>query len=174
MALCEALIGTDANCESNSGGLLKIYIAQYGLITSTTEVAGSLSTITTAGGAAVFHEFSFNRNTCSYTETANISIENGSQFVSQSISLNLARREKVKRGAIQKLMDGIQKLVIIVRDSNGLFWYFGLTDGVTVTAVEGGSGVAKGDANAYVITFLGEEPTFAPEVSSSIISALIV
>jgi hypothetical protein len=42
-----------------------------------------------------------------------------------------------------------------------------------MTALDGGSGVAKTDANGYTITFTAEEPDQAPEVLDSIIAGLI-
>ena len=85
----------------------------------------------------------------------------------------MSRREKSKAEAIKKLTDGQKELFIIVKDSNGLYWAFGKDEGMIVTAIEGGSGTAKADANNYVITFTGEESDNAPEVDSAIIAALL-
>jgi hypothetical protein len=172
MALCDLLTGGIAkSCDNNSGGVTNIYIADWALITAYTETAGEITDITTA--AASFYEFEFNRNTSSYQETVNIDLANGTTFFTQTATLVLSRREKTKREAIQKLIAGQKELFIIVKDSNGLYWAFGKDDGSIVSGIDGGSGVAKGDANNYTITFTAEEPASAPEVEASIIPALL-
>jgi hypothetical protein len=173
MALCDTLIGIDGSCASNTGGVTKIYVAQFDLITGTTESNGSLTAIGVSGGTAPFYEFAFNRNTCNYTENGTISIENGSVYYEQVVQITIPRREAAKKVAIEKMTAGLQRLVVIVKDSNDLYWYFGLTDGAVVTANTGGSGTAKGDANNYVITLTAEEPAMAPEVTPGIIAALL-
>jgi hypothetical protein len=173
MALCDTLVGIDGSCSSNTGGVTKIYIAQFDLITGTTETAGSLTAVNVSGGTAPFFEFAFNRNTCNFVENGTISIENGSVYYEQIVTLTIPHREKSKKVAIEKLVAGLQRLAIIVKDSNDLYWYFGLGDGAVVTAIAGGSGTAKGDANNYVITLTAEEAHQAPEVTSGIIAALL-
>lgn len=173
MALCDLLNGgITKSCDNNAGGVTNIYIADWALITGTTETAGSLTAIAMSGGTT-FYEFEFNRGTSSYDEAVNIDLANGTTFFTQTVNLVLSRREKTKREAITKLISGQKELFIIVKDSNGLYWAFGLTDGSIVTAITGGSGVAKGDANNYSITFTAEEPASAPEVDSTIIAGLL-
>jgi hypothetical protein len=120
-----------------------------------------------------FFEFEFNRGTSNYNESLNINLQNGTSYFTQTAVLVLSRREKAKAEAIKALTAGQKKLVIIVLDSNGLYWAFGKDDGMVVTAIEGGSGTAKADANNYVITFTGEESENAPEVNSTVLTPFI-
>jgi hypothetical protein len=173
MALCDLLNGNILkSCDNNAGGVTNIYIADSPLVTGYTESAGSLTAITMSGSAK-FYNYEFNRNSSSYTEEMTIDLANGTTFFAQTVTLVLSRREKTKRQALQKLIAGQKELFIIVKDSNGLYWAFGKDDGCIVTATAGGSGVAKGDANNYTITFTAEEAQSAPEVTSSIMAALI-
>lgn len=158
------------SCDFNSGGVEKIYIADHCKITGYTEVNSEITAIVAGED---FYEFQFNRNTSSYEETTNINIENGSTFYTQSVMLMLARRDKSKAEAIKELTAGQKKLFIIVKDSNGLYWAFGKDSGAYVTEITGGSGVAKGDANGYTITFTAEEADNSPEVDATIIPALL-
>lgn len=173
MALCDLLNGgITKSCDNNTGGIDKMYIADFPLVSSYTEANGSISAITMSGTAS-FYEFEFNRNTSSYSETVNINLQNGTTFFSQAVTLVLSRREKTKREALQKLIAGQKELFIIVKDSNGLYWAFGKDAGAIVTAISGGSGVQKADANNYTITFTAEEHASAPEVDGSIIAGLL-
>ena len=174
MACCNLISGGIAkSCDNNAGGVEKIYISDNCLITGYTETDSEITGITASGGTASFYEFEFNRNTSSYSETVNIDLANGTTFFSQEVNLVLSRREKTKAEAIKKLTNGQKELFVIVKDSNNLYWAFGKDGGAVVTAIEGGSGVNKGDANNYSITFTAEESDNAPEVDSTIIAALL-
>jgi hypothetical protein len=171
MAICNALsAGINRSCDNNAGGLTNIYVADFENITAYTEVNSEITSIT---AGADFYEFEFNRGTSNYAESVNINLQNGTTFFSQTVTLNLARREKTKSEAIKHLTDGQKRMFVIVKDSNGLYWAFGKDEGVVVTAIEGGSGSAKADANQYIITFVGEEADNAPEVDPAIIAALL-
>lgn len=173
MAICSALsAGIAKSCDTNTGGILKLYIADFENVTSYTEVSGEITAITMAAGTK-FYEFQFNRNTSSIEETINVSLENGTTFFEQRATLVLSRREKTKREAIKKLAAGQKQLAIIVKDSNNLYWFIGLTDGAILQELAGGSGVAKSDANNYQLTFVAQEPNPMPEVDDAIISAIV-
>jgi len=174
MACCNLISGgITKSCDNNAGGVEKIYISDMCLIEGYTEANSEITAITTSGATASFYEFEFNRNTSSYSETVNIDLANGTTFFNQEVNLVMSRREKTKAEAIKQLTAGQKELFIIVKDSNGLYWAFGKDSGAVVTAIEGGSGVAKGDANNYSITFTAEEADNAPEVDSTIIAALL-
>lgn len=173
MPICDALTGGIARtCDNNAGGVTNIYIADFSNVSSYTEANGILTAITMAS-TTQFFEFEFNRNTSSYNEEMTISLDNGSTFYSQSVNLILSRREAAKREALKELTAGQKELFVIVKDSNGLYWAFGLQEGMITTAMTSGSGVAKGDANNYNITFTAEEVVPAPEVDETIIAALL-
>jgi len=173
MAICSALsAGIAKSCDTNTGGILKLYIADFENVSSYTEVSGEITAITMAGGSK-FYEFQFNRNTSSYEETINVDLTNGTTFFEQRATLVLARREKTKREAIKKLTAGQKQLAIIMKDSNNLYWFLGLTDGAILQEMAGGSGVQKSDANNYTLTFVAQEPSPMPEVDDAIIAAII-
>jgi len=175
MAICSALTGAiTKSCDTNTGGIRKMFIADYENIESIT-VAGTPEEITaiTMGGVAKFYEFEFNRNTSSFDENVTVSLENGTTFFDQSVNLMLARRESAKRDAIEKLTAGQKQLMIIVLDSNGLYWLFGQAEGCYATEITGGSGIAKADKNGYAIKLTAQEPAQALAVSPMIIDAII-
>ena len=179
MAICNALTaGLTKSCETNAGGINKIYIADFDNVTGYTigastspQVGDWLDGITVA--TASFYEFQTNKNVCNFTESVAIDLANGTTFFNQVVTLVLSRRETTKRTAIEKLVAGQKQLLIIVLDSNGNYWLFGKTEGSFVSAIEGGSGTAKADANGYTITFTSMEPAQAWGIDPTIISSLI-
>jgi len=169
---CSNLIsgGILKSCDFNSGGVEKIYIADFCKVSGYTETNSEITAIV---AGADFYEFQFNRNTSSYSENTVINLEAGSTYYEQTITLVLNRRDKTKAEAIKELTAGQKQLFVIVKDSNGLYWALGKDSGGYVTEITGGSGVAKGDANGYNIIFTAEEADNAPEVDSTIIAALL-
>ncbi len=158
------------DCANNLGGVKKIYITDFVNVLSVTETTGTLTAITMASGT-VFYEFEFNKNTSTFGEVATVSLENGSLFYDQTVTLKIPRREVAKRNVLKLLMQ--KDLAVIVQDENGLYWYIGETNGANVTELPSESGTAKGDFNGYTITMKGQEPEQAPEVDSAIIAGLL-
>lgn len=180
MAICNALInGLDKSCFNNAGGVNKIYIADFENVTAFTTGTASAPLIgdwidgITMAGVTQFYEIKTNKNVCNFTEDAAIDMTNGTTFFNQVVNIVLSRRETTKRDFIEKLTAGQKQLVLIVLDSNGNYWYFGQVEGAYVTAITGGSGTAKADANGYTITLTAMEAEQAYQVDPTIISALI-
>jgi hypothetical protein len=180
MAICNALAnGLDKSCENNAGGVNKIYITDFDNVTSFTTATASapligdwINSITLAGSSA-FYEIKTNKNVCNFTEDAAIDMTNGTTFYNQVVTIVLSRRETTKRDFIEKLTAGQKQLVLIVLDSNGNYWYFGQVEGAYVTAITGGSGTAKADANGYTITLTAMEADQAYQVDPTIVSGLL-
>jgi len=59
------------------------------------------------------------------------------------------------------------------KTNNGKYWYLGKNNGLDITAGNSGTGTAIGDRSGYTLTFTGKEAALSPEVSSSIIAALL-
>lgn len=173
---CESLSGgITLGCDNNIGGITEIYFTEKSNVSSTSlsSPGDEISAFTMAGSpASVFYKFEFNKNTSSYTEEESNDQASGRTLFTQTISLVLNRREKSKRDVL--LLLGKRKdLVAVVKDSNGLYWYFGETLGINLTTNSGGSGVNKTDPNQYVLTFVGEEPAPANTVEEAAILAAI-
>ena len=176
MAICNALTnGLSKSCDTNTGGVNRIYITDWENVTNVTDGAGTggdwITGITMAG-TSKFYEFQTNKNVCNFTESVAIDLVAGTTFFNQIITLVLSRRETIKRDAIEKLVNGQKQLALIVLDSNGLYWYSGLNEGSYVSAIEGGSGTAKAEANGYTITFTAMEPLQMYGVDPAIVGGI--
>ena len=162
--------GIAKNCENNVGGLTKLYLTDLDNIVSVAESGGTVSTITMAT-ASHFYEFEFNRNSATFTEDLVKSVEAGSALFEQTITVTIPRREVAKRNTLALLTQ--RDLAVIIKDSNGLYWYPGLDEGVYLSESTSTSGTAKADGSNYVLTLKGFEADRAPGVASGIISGLL-
>ena len=172
MACNTSLSAIIKSCDNNVGGLIKFYIAPTEFVTGVTATTGTVTSIAMSG-ASKFVEFEFNKNSASYTDEAAISLENGSTYYTETITLKLPRREVAKRNAIALIAAGQRPLKIIVKDQNGLYWYAGYQNSVNLSALAGGSGAAKADGSSYDLTFLGEEPSQMYEVLEAAVALVI-
>jgi hypothetical protein len=173
MAVCNSLTDILKSCENNSGGIVSFYVTNAEYVTGFTEVAGEITGVTMSGSTE-FVEFQFNRNTSSFSEEMTVSLEAGSTFYNQTITIQLARREASKRQALLLIASGQQPLTCIVKDSNGLYHGFGFDeDKVYLVGNSGGSGVAKGDSNGYTLSFSAESATPAYFVDEAAVLAVI-
>jgi hypothetical protein len=181
MAICSALTGgLSKSCETNAGGVNKIFITDFDNVSAANLVIATSSTYpsyewingVTMSNSAKFWEIQTNKNVCNFTENVAIDMANGTTFFNQVVTLDLSRRETTKRAFIESLVAGQKSLRLIVLDSNGIYWLFGQVEGAYVTAVEGGSGTAKADKNGYTVTFTAMEAEQAYQVNPSIISTI--
>jgi hypothetical protein len=162
--------GISKNCDNNTGGITNIYITDFANVLSLTASAGEISAISMASGTQ-FYEYQFNKHTSTFAEKTTVSIENGTVFQEQTVTLKLAKRQKASRNNLALLLH--KELAVIVKDSNGLFWYVGEVNGANVTDIPSESGTQAGDFNGYTVTILGTEPTAAQEITSSAVTAVI-
>jgi hypothetical protein len=178
MAICNALTGViTKSCLNNSGGINRIFIADWANIANIDDAAGTGGdwiTDITMVATKYFFEFQTNKNVCNFTEEVQIDMTNGTTFFNQVLTLVLNRRETAKRDAIEKLINGQKQLMVIFQDSNSNYWLSGRAEGSYVTAITGGSGTAKADANNYTITFTAMEPEQAWEVAPAEITSTII
>lgn len=169
MSCCNTLTGIPKGCENNLGGIQNFYVICWDAVSATAS-NGEITALST--GTASFVEYEFSKNSSSYVEEANISLENGSTYYTTTTTLIIPRREVAKRNSLQLLAAGQQDLFIIIKDQNGLYWAQGLQNGANLTAQGEGSGVVKADGSKYSLTLTSEEPEQMPEVQQAVIQSL--
>ena len=162
--------GIAKDCENNIGGLTKLYLTDFDNIVSYTQSGGTVSSITMAS-ASYFYEFEFNRNSATFTEDLVKSVEAGSALFEQTVTVTIPRRDVSKRNKLALLTQ--RDLACIIKDSNGLFWYPGQSEGIYLSESTSTSGTAKADGSNYVLTLKGFEVDRAYGVASGIVSALV-
>lgn len=162
--------GIAKNCETNVGGLTKVYLTDFDNISTFTQSGGTVSSITMAS-MSYFYEFEFNRNSATFTEDLVKSVEAGSALFEQTLTLTIPRREVGKRNTLSLLTQ--RDLAVIIKDSNGLYWYPGEVEGMYLSESTSTSGTAKADGSNYVLTLKGFEQERSAGVDPGIVAALL-
>jgi len=162
---CEALQSIQKNCSNNIGGIKNVWVNQQDEVSVTVTGGEWIVSAITVGDPCV--PFAINRNTGNYTEETAVDLINGSNIVTQTITLMFNRRDKEKSEAIHVLGSGQQYLAVFVQDANDKYWYF---ENVQLTATGEGSGTARADGSKYSITLLAESEHLAYEVLSTLIT----
>lgn len=104
----------------------------------------------TLAASANWYELQPNKYSSSFTETINSSIENGTIFYAQVLSLVFGKMQTAVRDVVEEL--GQSELVVVVETSNGKYFVLGQSkNGMVVSGGSGATGTAYGDLNGYTI-----------------------
>lgn len=166
---CTSLVNILKGCDSNIGGISKLYINDQSNITAQTVVLADHE-VTARTVSSPYVEFEFSRNVSSFTEEAQINFENGSSFWMTTVAIKLFKREAAKSRSIQIAGQGQRDLSLIVLDANGIYWDVPFA---RLTTDANGSGTAKADGSAYDITFTAENTHKIYEIDPTIIAGLL-
>lgn len=147
------------------GGIKRLLLALFAAVTATVDaVSGKITAISIAEGADKFKEFALPKGVASLASTLNTGAENGTNFVTNVLTLAFNRQDTAKRMAVSAL--AVSECVAIVEDNNGKFWYIGLDEPLTATGGDSGSGTAKTDRNGYGINLQSEELSYPYEIQT--------
>ena len=166
---CALTQGYTLDCKDSLGGIKAMWLINHANVTAVTEASGIVSAITKAAGK-VFYKYELVKNTGSLTETITSSVENGTVFYAQELSVVLNKLQANTRNEILLLAQST--LMAVVQDANDKYWLLGRVTGVDVTGGTATTGTATGDRNGYTLTFTANEKQLAPEVNSGIIAGL--
>lgn len=167
---CALTQGYTLDCKDSLGGIKAVWLIAHANVASVTEASGIVSAITKASGK-VFYKYELVKNTGALTETITASVENGTVFYAQELSVVLNKLQANTRNEI--LLLAKNTLMAVVQDANDKYWLLGRYTGLDVTGGTAATGTAQGDRSGYTLTFTGGEKELAPEVSSSIIAGLV-
>ena len=189
----QTLNGITLDCSHSLGGIKTVFIANYNDVTdikynastgtttgSTSGVTGSTTGVTYSGdtitgitmaSGTYFQPYQFRKQTGSMTSTLTVDETAGVNYVSTELSLVFTKMETKKRIELSALSIG--QLAVIVEDSNGIFWYLGKDDYVSVSAGGAQTGTAKGDGNNYTLTLRDESDTYPYEISKEAVESVV-
>lgn len=165
---CSVTLSGLANpaCYKSKGGIVKAWIGVSGAFQPTV-TSGSIVSGTVTG----FKPYEFRKNSGSMTSTLNVDQANGVNYVSTELQLVFGKMETQKRIEVAALAIG--DLEVIVKDSNGKYWFLGYDQPVNATAGTGETGTASTDGNRYTITLTDESDEFPYEITSADLIASI-
>lgn len=159
----QSLTGIAKDCAPNMGGIKRLLLVLFAAVTATVDqVTGKITAITLAEGADKFKEFALPKGVASLASTLNTNAENGTNFVTNVLTLAFNRMDTAKRMAVSAI--AVAECAAIVEDNNGKFWFVGLDEPLTATGGDSGSGAAKTDRNGYGITLQSEELSYPYEI----------
>lgn len=170
MSCTVTLSSISTNCESIMGGIDVVYAINYADIDAIALTTGVITTITPATGKH-FVSYEFRKQTGSLTCTYNVDDTAGVKYVAGELALRFAKMETEKRTSFQALCNG--ELAVIVKDTNGKYWYLGYNRPVTMTAGTGETGTNFTDPNQYTITLSSMDNEMPYEVDAQIIEGLL-
>ena len=167
MACSVTVSGRALPCKDSLGGIKQIWIAPFALSgVPQTFDAVATGSIADSTAAMTFKNYDMHKNTGSFTQTVNASVENGTIFYTQVVSCVFSREVAADIADFQDLTKG--RVYIIVQDVNNNLFAMGHTRGVELTGGTLESGVAMGDFNGLKYEFTGEEFIAAPFVTSTL------
>jgi hypothetical protein len=168
---CALTQGYALDCRDSLGGITEVYFIESKNVTSVTQASGVITAVVKASGK-VFRKYELVPGTSSLTENINASVENGTVFYAQELSIILNKLQANTRNEILLLAQNT--LEAVVGDNNGKYWLLGVNSGINITGGSGSTGTAQGDRSGYTLTFSGRERQLAPEVAGGIIAGLTV
>ena len=146
----------------------EVYIASYNGNEVFTYDADDV--IITATGTGNFYTFEQRNEQGEFVQTGQHSVENGTNFWEQVVSLTFTKNDADDRNVLKLLAQS--RLLVIVLDNNGNYWIVGEKNGADLTASTVGAGKAYGDLNGSTISITGKEPFPARLVDASVIATL--
>ena len=166
MACSLTITGRSLPCRDALGGVKKVWIVSSFQADATKSfVDGMWSAV--AGGeipdasqATILKDYVSPKNTSSLTQTVNASVENGTVFYTQVLSLVCNKPVAADVAEIQNLAKG--RLAIVVQDLNDNYFVMGHTRGCELTGGSIATGTAIGDLNGFTLEFTAEEAIPAP------------
>ena len=161
MACSVTVTGRALPCKDSLGGIKEIWIAPFALagVVQTFD-AVSAGSIADSTAAMTFKNYDMHKNTGSFTQTVNASIENGTIFYTQVVSCVFSNEVAADISNFQDLTKG--RVFIVVQDVNNNLFVMGHTRGCELTGGTLESGTAMGDFNGLKYEFTGEEFIAAP------------
>lgn len=157
---CSITSGITLGCKDSQGGIEYLYIADLPTYdTITTDVDGKITSLDAGGTptSITWYKYEVPKQTSSFSQTINADNAAGTVFYQQDALFVFNKNNSVIRDQI-KLLAQNPKLLVVVKDGNGLFWSVGVSRGAEVTAGTTTTGTAYADRNGGEITISGLEP----------------
>ena len=168
--------GVTLGCKDSLGGVKEVLIASYTnnevYTYETDDTSDDFGMITGISGNGQFYRFEMRQQQGEFIQQGQHSIENGSNFWEQSVSLVFVKNNAKDRNTLLVLAQST--LLIVVKDQNGTYWLVGELNGAEISESTQSSGKAYGDLNGTTITLMGKEATPARKIDATVAEALIV
>jgi len=171
MATCSLVQGNEILCRDSIGGVEAVYITEFVNVpqANITATSGVITAMTCTSGKKFF-TYQLEKENATYSDDVTVSVENGTTFYVPTLTFTMKKMSASMKNNIKVLAQN--RLMIIVKDNNGVYWVLGQTRGIDATDIKITSGKAFGDMSGSTITFTGKEPDFDNQLTASLITAL--
>ena len=168
---CAIIQGYEIPCRNSVGGISEIYLTEIENKSTFTATSGVITAFTLSSGKK-FWTFKLEKENAEFTEKIVPSVENGTVYYEQEVKFSMKQLSASNRNNIRQIVQN--RLFIIVKDNNGVYWLLGEVNGCDLGASDGKTGKAMGDLNGYSLTFMGKEPAPAQQVTGTLLATLTV
>lgn len=162
--------GVSLGCKDSIGGIKEAYIASFsssaGYTYDSDDVIDSISNTNN------FHTFAQRNEQGEMVQTGNHSIENGSNYWEQVVSLIFTKNDATLRNTLKVLAQST--LSVIVKDQNNRYWLIGEENGADLSASTASTGKAYGDLNGVTLSIMAKESNPARQISQTAFDSLPV
>lgn len=145
-------------------------LAYADLASFTTATNGMVNAIT-LDASKTFVEVGHLKYSAETKETLSKSLENGTAFYTQTLSLGLADMTVENQTFVKSVLN--QPVVALIKTKSGNYFAYGLNGQLDLSGLEGGTGIKEEDKAGYTLTFTGIDTKLAPKVDSTIVAALL-
>lgn len=140
-------------CKDKIGGIKRVWFSAFSdTIAWDTTTPGTIAIDSAGTISGVQYDV---RMASGLTNTITSSRENGTTFVTQSLTLQLKGLTATDEAEILALSRG--RWIVVIEDNNGSGWVIGREYGADVTTGTAQTGTALGDLYGYTITIEGME-----------------
>ena len=154
--------GIGLGCKDSLGGIKEVYIASFtGDEVYTYDAEDIIDTMTVTEN---FYTFKQRNEQGEFVQTGNHSVENGTNWWSQVVSLIFTKNSAEDRNTLKVLAQST--LLVIVKDQNDLYWLVGQTNGCDLISSTQSAGKSYSDLNGTTVSIEGKEPATARLIDS--------
>lgn len=171
MACNITLSGIAYYCDVNLSGVKEIYIADWNSFNDASVGTDGVISAITMDSSAKFQVYVPAKNTGSLTKTLTKDEGTGVRYYTNEVTAQFNHMDSEKREELSQLDGG--QLVAMVLDNNGIYWFLGLNNWVSCSAVTGQTGAGIDDGNFYTITLTDISAGLPHEVAASAAKAVI-
>lgn len=169
---CNLLQGRQIDCRDGNGGIETVYITELENEASMTVASGIVTAFTLQTGKK-FWTYELEKENADFTETETGDVGAGTVFYEQVLTFTIKKLTASSRNELRLLTQN--RLHIIIKDNNGLFWLLGENRGCDkIGANDAKTGKAIGDMSGYTLTFTGKEATPIVNVTAALLDTLTI
>ena len=163
---CVLNSGRLLKCKDKIGGIKTIFIANHDLFATGVLIDGNVPSSGEVSGlpTATLMRYELSQAAGDFVETITSSVENGTVFWNQVVNISLMQLTAADRLELANVAQ--TRLMLFVLDNNDNIWMIGQYDSAELTAGTAATGMAKGDANGYTLTFTATEKLPARRLES--------